>query len=309
MIRIALIGCGYWGKNYIGALAKLSNVELAWIYNPHTVIAQASLPTGCKFTNDYAELLADQSVSAVIIATPVETHYRLAKVALEHGKDVLLEKPMTDNVKQARELDSLAKKLKRVLMVGHIFMFHPAVLKLQELIQNNELGRVKYIYSRRSGPGPVRLGTNAMWNLAPHDITISNLLTSGSPLKVWAQSINNKDTFLMTLDYGKAKTVIYVSWSEPVKTRETIVVGERKTAIFNDSLEQKLKLYDNIDRSQIVAPLIDDVQSPLEKQCQHFLHCLETRERPLASGGDGALNVEILEQAQESIRANKEVTR
>lgn len=306
MTKLALVGCGYWGKNYIPTIGGIRNAKLTWICDSETAINKSSLPPGCRFTTKYSEVLDDKEVVAIIIATPPSTHFQLAKMALEKGKDVLVEKPMTTDSREAMKLNILARKSGRVLMIGHLFLFNTAVLKLKDITQNKRLGNIQYIYSRRSGPGPVSQDVNAIWSLAPHDISISNFLTGEIPVTVSANapSFKNKKaigTASMSLSYAKIKTFIYVSWLEPIKTREVTVVGDKKTAIFDDLAEKKLKIYDNADPAKISFPHYVGSSSPLKNQCLHFLKCLKTRQDPITNGQEGCLNVKILENIEKSL--------
>ncbi len=304
MIKVALVGCGYWGKNYLRTLEQIPELKLAWVCNRRPLDKNLTLPPDCKFTKNYRDILTDETVQGVIIATPATTHHTLARQALEQGKDVLVEKPLTTNSKEALALERLAQKHERVLMVGHIFLFNPALLKLKELMARRELGPINHIYSQRSGPGPRAKDVDVLWHLAPHDIVIANFLIGQTPLAVTATRAG-VDAVTATLQYKTTTVFTYVSWNEPVKTRQTIVVGSKKTALFDDVAETKLKVYDTADPSQVSYPPLAASPSPLEQECRHFLDCLRTRKKPLADGRAGYENVKILEELSRATETTK----
>lgn len=309
MINIALVGHGRWGKNYVGAITAAKG-RLSWIHTRSGQIGQVDLPENCRVSTNYSDLLEDPNLHAVIIATPGPTHYQLAKLALEHGKDVLIEKPMVLERRQAQTLASLAKDKRRILMVGHIFLYHPAVLKLKELMAKKELGQtIRYIYSRRTGPGPVGTGIDALWNLAPHDISIANFLLGRSPKRVWGRDLSlsprmRGDSFTAILDYGRTQVICHLSQIEPVKTREIMIVGDKKTAIFDDMSEQKIRVYSHDNPTEPSYLEIDSTQSPLERQVAHFLDCVTTRQKPVTGAADGVSNVNILSHLQRAVERN-----
>ena len=312
-INIGLIGCGYWGKNYVSTLGNIDDCNLCWIYNKHNEIPKQKLPSGVKFTKCYHDILQDADVHAIIIATPPGTHHEIAMNSLLADKDVLVEKPFTCNSSKSLSLLSLAEKKSRVLMVGHIFLYNPAVIELKRLIDANELGNLLYFFSRRSGPGPVSSDVSAMWSMAPHDISMINFLNNGKlPVMVSANGGSYlkhhiEDVADLVLEYeNNVKAFIHVGWMEPKKTRETTIVGDLKKAVIDDMSEKKLTLYDSGDPNNCYHPDLEKI-SPLENQCRHFLKCVSNGAIPLTDGYDGYANDKILECAQNSLQTGAKV--
>ena len=313
MINIGIIGCGYWGENYLNTIENIEKLSLCWIYNKHNEIPDHKLPAKVRFTKNYQDILDDRKIDAVIISTPPGTHYRIAKDALEAGKDVLLEKPFTTDSEEALSLLKLAALKKRILMVGHVFLYNPAIRELKKIVENKELGRLHYFYCRRTGLGPVRMDINAMWNLAPHDISIVNYLLDGQlPRTVIANGVSFlspgvEDVVDLVLEYeNNLKAFIHVGWSEPQKSRETIVVGDKKKAVIEDTARNPLAIFDSDELSQVSHPRLEKTM-PLENQCLHFLECIETGKQPLTNAYTGYTNVKILECAQESLKTGETV--
>ncbi len=313
MINVGLIGCGYWGKNYVTTIEKMEELNISWIYNKHNEIPAQKLPVNVRFTKNYKDILADRNVQGVIISTPPGTHYQIAKDALEWGKDILVEKPFTYSSEEALRLLELAEKKGRIVMAGHIFLYNPAVVKLKRLIDRGELGKLYYFYSRRTGIGPFRTDINAMWNLAPHDISIINYLYNVEVPKAVSASgacfltSGIEDVVDLVLEYeNNVKAFIHVSWLEPKKARETIVVGDKKKAVFEDTSARKLALFDSDDLQSFFCPELEAI-SPLESQCLHFLECMTTGRQPLTDGFEGYKNVKLLESAQKSLKTGKKV--
>jgi len=304
--RIGLIGYGAWGKNYINTLVNISGAELVWLCSPHQEVSPDDLSAGCMFTHNYSDILDDRSVEAVIIATPPHTHFKLTQEAILADKDVLVEKPMTLDPREAFSLFELAQKKSRVLMVGHIFLYNPALIELKKMIERGDLGELRYILSRRAGPGPVRDDVNVMWNLLPHDVSIANYLIGSLPVEVCASGESflkkgKEDVADTVLSYQNGtKTFVHNSWIEPIKVRDILVVGERKTAIFDDMSETRLLIVDNAGGEPVVP--VFSPTSPLEEECRHFLNCLNRRNQPITDGYEGYLNTEILFSAQTSLK-------
>lgn len=299
MKKIALIGCGYWGRNYIKTLKKIKGLELIWIHNHKTMVQKRDLPPTSKFTLKYSDIIRDKTVDAVIIATPPSTHFKLAKTALEHGKDVLLEKPFTDNSQEAKKLCRISKKQKKIIMVGHIFLYNSAINKLKAEIEKGALGDIYYIYSNRSGYGPMNADTDIIWSLASHDISIINYLINQYPIRSTSKGykiLNKKeDTADIILDFkSKTKAFLHLSRVEPLKKREIIIVGSKKTAVFNDLKKDKLLIFENSNRNKSKKINLSD-RSPLENQCLHFLDCIENRKKPLTDCEEGYKNVKAIE--------------
>lgn len=310
--EFALIGCGYWGKNYVKTIENLPEMNLKYVYD----IAQPSIPIPdhMKFTQDLNEVANDPDVKAVIIAIPTKKIFEITKLFLENGKHVLMEKPMTDSSEKARKLIDLAKQKNLKLMVGHIFAHHPAITKLKELIDLGELGKILHIYSIRSAPGPVRNAdeVNALWDLAPHDLSIFLHLTGKLPNKIRAYSsdfLRNKiiDSTSFSLRFDDLLAEAHVRWIDAEKIRKVTVVGEKKIAIVDDLADQKLKIYNTSvkfdgNKAEVIeqgmyAPTLD-IKSPLEQQCLHFAECISQDKTPITDGENGYNVVKLLEQIE-----------
>lgn len=262
--------------------------------------------------------LADHDVHGVMIATPAETHFELARDALLAGKDVFVEKPLTIDVNEARELVDIARHHDRVLMVGHLLEYHPAVIKLHKLIRAGELGKIRYVISNRLNLGKIRTEENALWSFAPHDIAVILRLVGGSPIEVVATggsyvSPNIADVTItqMLFDNG-VRSHIFVSWLHPFKEQKLVVIGSRKMASFDD-VSKSLVLYDQRVDWQEGQPVpvrgegteveFDD-ELPLDRQCRHFVECIRNRSRPLTDGINGTRVLQILHAAQRSMMTN-----
>ncbi len=317
--RVAVVGCGHWGRNHVrvwselGALAAVCDVDEARL---EAVLA--SYP-GIKGVTRFEDLLAMDTIDAVIIATPSVTHVELTRKALKAGKDVLVEKPMALTVPDARELVSLAEKEDRILMVGHVLEYHPAVRRLKDLIDSGELGRVRYIYSHRLNMGRIRTEENALWSFAPHDIAIIMRLLEAEPIVIDCTgeaylTERVADVTLMTLKFpGRIQAHIFVSWLHPFKEHRFVVVGDRQMAVFDDTREwpEKLVLYPHqvhwmkgqipVAHRAEAHPVSLVPAEPLKLECEHFRICCLNRETPLTDGRSGLRVIEILEAAQAAL--------
>ncbi|OJI09296.1 hypothetical protein BK006_01730 [bacterium CG10_49_38] len=310
-MKVALIGCGYWGKNYVSTIKKSKVMELVWICDPKPSLKKKDCPSSCKLTANYSDILEDHQVRGIIIATPPKTHYELARKALMSGKHVLIEKPMVDNSAKARSLIKISKDRSLILMVGHLYLYHPAITKIKKLLASGELGQVRYIYSRRSAFGPIRENLGVLWNLSPHDISIANYLTRRTPIAVSTNRAGlatdkDKDPWAaeIILDYGAGlKSFSHLSLLEPKKTREITIVGSKKTLIFDDLSDNQLKIFDastNTEKTIRIKKI-----TPLEDQCQHFFDCVKDNKTPLTDGQNGLENVLIIESLLKSQRKQK----
>jgi predicted dehydrogenase len=326
MINVAVVGVGGWGKNLARNYYQMPDANLKYIcdLDEGKLTAVRALYPGTHTTQSYAEVLADPEVQGVVIATTGETHFKLARQALEAGKDVYVEKPFTLQIDHAEQLIALAEERKRIIMVGHLLEYHPVVNKLKDI--RSSLGDILYIYSQRLNLGTVREDENALWNFAPHDISVILYLLERQPTSVAAhgQSYLQKgieDVVFLTLNFGdKSMAHVHVSWLDPHKVRKTTIVGSEKMAVFDD-LEptEKLKIYDkgariNTDYNtfaeyvglrfgDITIPYIKGGE-PLRVECQHFLNCIQDRKRPVSDGYDGLNVVKVLAAAQESLKDN-----
>lgn len=314
--KVAVLGSGYWGKNLVRNFHELGALE--WVCDTREeVLAEAQRSYGVKTTKDFTTVLSDPSVHAVVIAAPAAQHFDLAKKCLVAGKDVYVEKPLALHANEGYQLVNFAEKNNRVLMVGHILEYHPAILELKRLIRQGELGNIQYIYSSRLNLGKLRMEENILWSFAPHDISAILFLLGEVPTRISTHGgsylNHNIDTTLTTCEFPSGvKAHIFVSWLHPFKEQKLTIVGGRKMAVFDDvERERKLVLYphriDWIDRVPVaqkqdgeVVPLPKD--EPLKLECQHFLSCVASRQKPRTSGETAVRVLEVLEGCELSLK-------
>jgi UDP-2-acetamido-3-amino-2,3-dideoxy-glucuronate N-acetyltransferase len=316
-IKVAVIGCGYWGKNLVRAFKELGVLELICDTDRDKLRTLSEKYPDTKTTNLPEEVWKDNNIEAVAIATPASTHYTLAKQSLLRKKHVFVEKPLALKVEEGEELVNLAKDLNRILMVGHILNYHPAVLKLKEFIDIGELGRIEYIYSNRLNIGKLRQEENILWSFAPHDISAILMLLNEFPKEV--RSFGGKyllegiyDTTLTTLDFvNGVKAHIFVSWLHPFKEQKLVVVGNKKMAVFDDLTEEKLFLYPHTIEWRNRVPIAQKAKSevipvekiePLKAECEHFLDCIIKGLTPKTDGKEGLSVLRLLSSCEESLR-------
>lgn len=315
--KVAVIGAGYWGKNLVRNFARLEALHL--VCDPHQEACETArqFQSGLTVCPDYAEVLANPDIAAVAIATPAATHYAIVKEALRAGKDVFVEKPLALRVSEGLELVNLAKRQGRILMVGHILQYHPAVLKLKSLVDSGELGKIQYIYSDRLNIGKIRSEENILWSFAPHDISVILFLLGEIPTEVSAQGGNYlqshvADVTMTTFSFASGvKGHIFVSWLHPFKEQMLVVVGDKKMAVFDDtSKDQKLVLYphsiDWIERLPVARKAEGEVAAvemnePLKAECTHFLECIKDRTQPRTHGEEGLRVLQVLDACQRSL--------
>lgn len=324
-VRIGIIGCGYWGPNLLRNFHDLpqAKVVAACDLREDRLKPFTHRYPGVKLTKKYREVLQDSTIDAVVIATPISTHYEIARQAVKAGKHVLIEKPLAATVREGMALIRLAEVHKKLLMVGHTFEYNPAVLKVAELIKARELGRLYYIDSVRVNLGLHQAdGHNVIWDLAPHDLSIILHWMNEVPRRVsaWGQAFVQKsteDVAFIRLEFpGGVLAHIHVSWLAPSKIRRITVVGDRKMVIYDD-LEnvEKIKVADRsaqLDPSRpetrvgyrmgdIVSPRVE-VTEPLSEECRHFVDCILQNKNPRTDGEKGLRVLRVLEAAQKSIR-------
>ena len=319
MRDIALIGCGYWGRNIARNLEALNRLAVIADANQTQRDSCAADFPNARWTNYAEDAIADSAVRAAFIATPADTHKELAVACMRAGKDVFVEKPMCLSLEEAIEMADAARETGRILMVGHLLLYHPAVVKLKELVDADELGRIVYIYSNRLNFGKIRTVENSFWSFAPHDISVINHLTGSRPLWVKAEGKDhlNKgihDTTLTTMEYpGGVSAHIFVSWLHPLKEQKLVVVGEKKMAVFSDTEKDKLRIHpytvewvsgSPVTRKDDATPVPLDTYEPLRRECEHFLECVATRRQPLTNAQHGADVVGILEASDTSLNQN-----
>ena len=314
---VACLGAGYWGKNLVRNFHSLD--ALASICEPdrNRSAEMAALYPAVALTDSVDQVLADPRIAAVAIATPAETHADLVRRALLAGKDVFVEKPLCLSTDQGRKLLALASRHGRILMVGHLLWYHPAILKLKQLVDDGELGRIQYIYSNRLNLGKIRREENILWSFAPHDISVILGLLGEMPHTVSAQGgnyLHNQiaDVTVSLLSFPSGvKAHVFVSWLHPFKEQKLIVVGDRKMAVFDDLEEQdKLVLYPHaitwknhvpiVKRAEAQAVTLDRAE-PLREECAHFLECVQTRHRPRTDGEEGLRVLTVLQQCHQAL--------
>ena len=319
--KIALVGCGYWGKNLcrnfydLGALGHV--VDATDAGKAKALELAPEIPVSSSLEN----VLQDETIKAVALATPAETHAEIAILAMMEGKDVFVEKPMSLTLEDAQKMRETAQAEGRILMVGHLLEYHPAVLKLRDLIDSGELGKLNYIYSNRLNFGKVRTEENALWSFAPHDVAVILRLMGESPVEVSATGGSYiteglADTTVSNLRFAnESRAHVFVSWLHPFKEQRLVVVGDRKMVIFNDvaPLGEKLKLYHNSVELDGTMPILkkEDAQfvehletEPLREECRHFLECISRREKPLTDASSGIEVLKVLHACQESMVQN-----
>ncbi len=324
-VKVGVLGAGYWGPKLIRNFQEIPDAEMAMVCDlqEDRLAHIGELYPAIRLTKDYRELLASD-VEAVAIATPIPTHYQLAKEALLAGKHVLVEKPLTSNSEQAEELVELAAETGLTLMVGHTFEYNPAVEYLRRLVSSGELGRIYYINATRVNLGIFQPDINVVWDLAPHDVSILMFVLGAVPVNVSARGgayVQRRihDVAYLTLHFpGEVLADVRVSWLDPCKIRRITVVGSRKMVVYDDvEPTEKIKIYDKgVDvppysdtfeefhlsyrYGDITTPAIPNVE-PLRVECEHFLHCVRTGEKPRSDGQNGLEVVRILEAATRSL--------
>jgi predicted dehydrogenase len=336
-VRVALVGLGYWGPNLARALASSDGGELVALCDADAARLDrtARRYPGVRTFTDVGELFADPGVDAIAIATPADTHFDLARAALEAGKHVLVEKPMTRTAEEAEGLIRIADARSLVLMPGHVFLYNAAVRKVREYIDSGELGEIYYIYSQRLNLGQVRHDVNALWNFAPHDVSILAHWLQALPERVGAHGFSYiqpgiNDVVFMTLDYpGGVGAHAHISWLDPHKIRLMTVVGSEKMVVYDDvSADARIRLYDKgVTRKLIGEPgaglslgryetfaefqlllragdvLIPRIEfsEPLQAEVDDFVAAVREGRPPLSDARTGLDVVRVLEAAQRSL--------
>lgn len=326
MINIGIVGIGYWGPNYIRTLNELKeNIVCCCDLDTENLDKMKNLYSDINITTNYLEMVNDPKIDAVVIATPLNTHFNITKDFLINGKHVLVEKPFTATTTEAMELTKIAKKKNVILMVGHTYIYNPGVKKLKEIMVN-KLGKLYYIRAERLGLGPIRKNANALWDLCTHDISIATFLLDAMPESVSADGAcyiqkDIEDMVFLTLKFANNMLYnIYASWIAPEKIRKTTVVGSDAMVIFDDvNKAEMIKMYDRKINKTLLdsTPEYSDHQSivsfgdiyipnieqsePLKNQLKHFLDCISHNKEPITNGCDGLKIVKILEAAERSL--------
>jgi predicted dehydrogenase len=328
LLTVGVIGCGYWGPNLIRNFINLgdADVKVCSDIDEARLDHMKRLYPSIGTTTDYKTVIGDGDIDAVVIATPVSTHYNLAKEALEAGKHVFCEKPLTQSVAEGVKLVDLADEKGRVLMVGHTFVYTAAVNKVKDLINSGELGDIYYMSTARVNLGLFQEDINVIWDLAPHDVSIMNYVLGARPVAVSAVGHSYiqpgiQDVAFVTMRYpGSILTNLHVSWLNPNKIRKTTVVGSKKMLVYDDiSSLEKIRIYDKgVDviphydtfgefqlsyrYGDIHIPKLDDAE-PLKMECQHFIDCIDGK-KPRSSGRHGLEVLIVLDAIDRSMREN-----
>ena len=316
--RVAVVGAGYWGKNLVRVFHELDVLACVCDTSEKT-LADIGEKYHVTTWNSVEPALADPAIDAVVIAAPAAQHFQLARKCLLAGKDVYAEKPLALHAAEGQQLVELARKRERILMVGHILEYHPAILELKRLISRGELGKIQYIYSSRLNLGKLRTEENILWSFAPHDISAILFLLGESPTRISTHGGNylnhNVDTTLTTCEFPSGvKAHIFVSWLHPFKEQKLAIVGSARMAVFDDvEPERKLVLYshriDWVDR--VPVALKDGGQvvtlpksEPLRLECEHFVECIRSRRQPRTSGESAVRVLEVLEGCEQSLKVH-----
>lgn len=331
MIKIAVVGAGHWGPNLIRNFHQGTVSQVRWVVDTDAKrleTVKVRFPD-VQVTHDVAQAFSDPEVTAVVISTPTSTHFALAKAALTAGKHVLVEKPITAHGEEGTELVKLAQKVGRTLMVGHVFLYNPAVQRVRKYLEEGKLGRLHYISMVRTNLGPIRMDVDAGWDLASHDISIANYWLNARPTSVTATAgtwINEgiADAVFATLKYpGNVLVNLHASWLNPRKARDITVVGDASMLTFDDmNLAEPIRIYDkqvtearnrpafvdtfasfrsSIREGDIVIPKVA-MGEPLKAECDHFIECIAKNQPPMTNGEDAVAVVKALEAIARSIR-------
>ena len=327
MINAAVIGAGNWGKNHIRVLSGMDNVILKSVCDideEKLRIIKRSYPN-IEITSEPKDIFEDSSIEGIVIASSSGSHFSLAKLALENDKDVLVEKPLTLDSTSAEILIKKAEERKRILMVGHLLIYHPVVKKIKELIKSGEIGQVYYLYSQRVNLGSIRKTESSLWNLGPHDISVALYLLEDEPdsVSAYGESYIQKevnDVVFLNLHFpNRVIANIHISWLDPHKIRKLTIVGSKKMVVFDDmEVREKMKIYDkgvdNINYNSfgeyislrfgdVLIPELE-LDEPIKLEDAHFIECIQKRIKPVTDGENGLKVIKILEEAEKSLRNN-----
>lgn len=315
---IGIVGLGYWGKNILRNLFELNVLHTACDFKEEIIEERRKQHPEVRYVTNYDELIHNPEIKAIVIATPAVTHYELARKALLQGKDVFIEKPMCMSIKEGEELIKLAEEKGAIIMVGHILRYHPAVVKLQELIAQGLIGEIIYVYSHRLNIGKIRTDENVWWSLAPHDISLLLMLINKKIGNFYYQgkayvTQGVDDTALASFEFDDGvKAHIFVSWWHPFKEQKLVVIGTQGMLVFDDTTQEKLFYYphklawnNGIPQAKKEEMQIIPVENrePLREEMKHFIECVKERKKPKTDGYEGLRVVEILEKV--SIRSNR----
>ena len=329
-MKIGVVGLGYWGPNLARNFDRLPDAELSWLCDASDeALARwgAAFPSA-QATTSVDDLLADDSLDAVAVATPVPTHAELAQRVLAAGKHCFVEKPLGRSEQEAQAVVDAARSAERVLMVGHLLEYHPGVEQLSDLVRSGELGELRYVYSHRLNLGKHRQDENALWSLGAHDVSVILRLAGEEPYECTAVGESYvkagvEDVVFAFMRFESGLTAhMHLSWLDPHKERRFTVVGSKRMASFDDmELERKLTVYDKgfdedyssygeyIARSgDVFSPRVSN-EEPLRIECRHFVDCVRDGREPRSDGEAGLRVVRVLEQLQRSLTESASLAR
>jgi UDP-2-acetamido-3-amino-2,3-dideoxy-glucuronate N-acetyltransferase len=318
-IKLAIIGGGKWGINHVKTAHKLlgNNLSVVCDLNKNVEEKVKNISSDIKFCNNFKSVFESTEINAVIIATPAETHYEISKLCLMNDKHILTEKPLTLLSSETTNLIQIAEKFNKKIMVGHVLLFHPAIVKLKSMIDEGIIGNLQYIYSNRLNLGTIRKEENILWSFAPHDVSIIQYIVGDKPISVYADGAtflqkNIEDTTLTYLKYkNNIHAHIFVSWLHPFKEQRLVVIGDKGMIVFEDSLkEEKLKLYkkgfnivgdsfEKFESEYEVVPFVN--KQALEEEQIHFFNSILNDTVPKTDGYHAKEVLEILEKAQTNL--------
>ena len=327
-IRLGVVGCGYWGPNLVRNFRALPECQLKMMcdISKDRLKHLTSLYPEVEAELNFDHMLNGVGLDAVIVATSVKLHFPMAKAALLSGKHVFIEKPMASSSEQCAELVSIARQKGLVLMIGHTFLYSPAVRKIKEIVDRGDLGEIRYICARRLNLGLFQKDINVAWDLAPHDISIILHLLEQFPISVNCRGSAHvtpgiEDVTSMSLTFKNDRSaIIHSSWLDPRKVREMTIVGSKRMIVYDDvALQEKIRVFDaRVERpphydtlaefhyayhyGDTYSPYIKQ-EEPLKTECQHFLDCIQHDKEPLTNGSQGTDLVRILEASSQSLKA------
>jgi UDP-2-acetamido-3-amino-2,3-dideoxy-glucuronate N-acetyltransferase len=320
--NVCIVGCGYWGRNLIRNFAALGRLGAICDSNVAVLTEFSSEYSDIKAYTRLEDALDDSSIDAMVIASPAEQHHSMGLAALAAGKDVFVEKPLALEWADGIEMVEAARKYGRILMVGHLLRYHPAIEKINELMADSVLGRIDYVYSNRLSMGKIRQEENALWSFAPHDISVILALVGQMPVQVLSTGgaylqPNVADVTVSNLLFDRGtRSHIFVSWLHPYKEQRLVVVGSKQMVVFEDTRpDNKLMLYDKriewkngaLEASKPNGiPVAFSTEEPLRKECQHFIDCILNRSQPLTPGEEGVRVLQVLQACQRSLQMNGE---
>jgi len=331
-LNVAVVGIGYWGPNLVRNLTSLEGAQVSALCDLDLARAERVKERFCpqaRVSNDHREVADDPKIDAVVIATPVNNHFELGSLFLSRGKHVFMEKPLAKTVDECTRLIELAHHHQKTLMVGHVFVYNAAVVKIKDYLRNGELGKLLYIYSQRLNLGRIQHDVSALWSFAPHDVSIVNYWLDEEPILVTARGFSYlktgiEDVVFVTLNYPSGVGLnLHLTWLDPQKVRLMTLVGTKKMVVYDDvSVDSKIKLYDKgilalheymeappsfaefqfqIRMGDVLIPRLS-FSEPLQNECRHFLDCILDGKPPATDGLNGLGVVKVLQAAEESMK-------